>query len=146
MNRFIASFSLAAICSTALLAAQAPPAAPVQKPDHSVTVTGCVAPGAAAGQYMLTSAIAMPAVADKAKPAAEKEQMPPGHTMTYMLVGGTDLKPHLGHKVEVLGMLAKPGVPPSATTKPDPGARATKDMAGGTVTVTSVKMVSATCP
>lgn len=145
MNRLITYLSLAAICGTALLSAQAPPAAAGQKPDHSVTVTGCVAPGTGTGQFILTNAVTMPAVADKAKPVAEKEKMPPGRTMTYMLVGGTDLKAHVGHKVEVMGMLAKPGVPPSSSAKPDPGASASKDT-GGTVTVSSVKMVSATCP
>ena len=145
MIRLIASFSLAAICSTALLAAQAPPAAAGQKPDHSVTVTGCVAPGTGAGQFILTNAVSMPSVADKAKPVAEKDKMPPGRTMTYMLVGGTDLKAHVGHKVEVTGMHVKPGVPPSSSAKPDPGAGASKDT-GGTLTVASVKMVSTTCP
>ena len=138
MNRLIAYLSLAAICGTALLSAQAPPAAAGQKPDHSVTVTGCVAPGSGTGQFILTNAVTM-------QPVAEKEKMPPGRTMTYMLVGGTDLKAHVGHKIEVMGMLAKPGVPPSSSAKPDPGASASKDT-GGTVTVASVKMVSATCP
>ena len=146
MNRLFVTFSLAAMCSTAAVAAQTPatPSAG-QKPDHTVTVTGCVAPGTGAGQFMLTNATSMPTVAaDKAKPPMEKDKMPPGHTMSYLLVGGTDLKAHVGHKVEVSGTLAKPGVPADPAAKPDPGARA-KDM-GGTVTVASVKMVSATCP
>jgi hypothetical protein len=149
MNRFLTAVSLAAMCSASVLAAQTPTSQPApqdRKQDHAVTVTGCVAPGAGPSQYILTSATAMPAVADKATPATDKGNMPPGHTMSYTLVGGTDLKAHLGHKVEVSGTLAKPGVPPDASAKPPAGDRASKDMMGGTLTVAAVKMVSATCP
>ena len=118
MNRLIASFLAGPDLRHCPAVSASSAGRRWSEPDHSVTVTGCVAPGTGTGQFILTNAVTMPAVADKAKPVAEKEKMPPGRTMTYILIGGTDLKAHVGHKVEVMGMLAKPGVPPSSSAKP----------------------------
>lgn len=143
MKRLLCLVSVAALYGAATLAAQSgpPPSDQGKKPDHTVTLTGCVAAGASAGHYTLTHATHAPAVAKDA--AGAKDKMAADHAMSYMLVGGGDWKPHVGHKVEVVGTVAKPD--PAKDTM----AKTEKDkmpMMGGTVTVTSFKMVSATCP
>jgi hypothetical protein len=107
-----------------------------KKPDAgSITVTGCVAPGSAADQFQLTNA-----TLGAAPPAAEKASDKPklGLGASYNLVGGTNLKAHVGHKVEVTGTMAKP----DAAAKPAPGGTAP----AGTLNVSDVKMVSTSCP
>ena len=74
--------------------------------DTPVTVTGCVAAGAAAGRYTLTNATLAPSAVDKMPPPAADKMSAPA--TSYTLKGGDDLKPHLGHKVAVTGTLAKP--------------------------------------
>ncbi|MEP6919129.1 MAG: hypothetical protein ABJC89_26040, partial [Acidobacteriota bacterium] len=95
---------------------------------------------------------------DKAAPAAGAPSMaaPAMAPMSYMLSGGT-LKPHVGHKVEVTGMM-KPMAKGMAKDTMAPGAADKGTMAkdgmmkkdamatSGTLDVKSVKMVSATCP
>ena len=56
-----------------------------------------------------------------------------------MLVGGENLKAHVGHKVEVTGTLGTPG-------KPDEKMAGMKDMKAAELSVQSVKMMSETCP
>jgi len=81
-----------------------------------------------------------------------KDKMQPGmsgHMMSYELVGG-DLQAHMGHKVEVTGTMSK-----SDMEKMDKmrkmgmekmAGTSDKDMQALKLNVTSVKMVSATCP
>lgn len=145
MNRLMSTFGVAAVCFVAVAGAQSASASAAQaekKLDTPVTVTGCVAAGAVTGQYTLTNATLAPAEMDKMPPATDKMSAP---AMSYTLKGGDDLKPHLGHKMQVTGTLAKPDMskekmPTTETPKAD------KMMTGGTLNVTSVKMVSATCP
>ena len=92
--------------------------------EKTVSVTGCVAE--ADGHYMLNNAT----MADQTTP------------MSYALSGGT-LKPHVGHKVEVTGMM-KPTAMKKDTMSKDKMAK--PDMAtAGTVTVKDLKMIAATC-
>jgi len=129
---------LAAICAVTLagtvVAAQSGAAgAPGQEKKAepgAMTVSGCVAAGAGPDQFQLTNAT-------MATPAAEKAgDKPKG--VTYNLVGGQNLKAHVGHRVEVTGMLAKPD---PAAAKPAAGGDVR-----GTLNVKDVKMVSTTCP
>jgi hypothetical protein len=111
-----------------------------RKPEPaSVTVTGCLARGTEGGALLLTHALRTDA---PAKPKAEATKAGKGANATpntYALVGGTALDAHLGHKVEIAGTLAKPAPP----VDPKPGMlRKTYD----TLTVKTVKMVSASCP
>ena len=143
MRTTLSALGLAIVCSVALGAQGAgTPDQPGKKPDAPITVVGCVATATEPGQFQLTNAMmASPMgqekMSDKAKAAAGD---------TYMLSGG-ELKPHVGHKVEVTGTLtpAKGQAgekPPAAGEKP----AAPSAMTRGTLAVTAVKMVSATCP
>ena len=140
MKRLMSTFCVAAACFVAAAGAQSSASAGQadKKLDTPVTVTGCVAAGAVTGQYTLTNATLAPSAMDKAPSATDKVSAP---STSYTLKGGDDLKPHLGHKVQVTGTLAKPDISKPTTETP----KADKMMAG-TLNVTSVKMVSATCP
>jgi hypothetical protein len=113
----------------------------------AMTVTGCVAAGSAADQYMLTNVV-------------KSGETGGGQTVTYSLMGG-ELKPHVGHKVAVTGTMdakagkgamAKDATAGAAASKDATAAKdsmaksADKAMAHDTLHVTSVKMVAATCP
>jgi hypothetical protein len=108
-----------------------------------MAVSGCVAAGKDAGQYMLTNAMMMD------KEHMKKPGMGADHMMTYELVGG-ELKPHVGHKVEVMGTMSKMDMDHMAKMgKMEPMGKdkmADKDMKAMKLTVASVKMVAATCP
>lgn len=110
-----------------------------------LTVSGCVAPGKDEGQFMLTNAMrAGGKMATDTMPSETKG----AHPMSYELVGGTNLKAHVGHKVEVTGSMAKmdgDAMPKSGTTAKEKMA-AGHDMQAMKLNVSSVKMVSATCP
>jgi tRNA A37 methylthiotransferase MiaB len=99
----------------------------------TVTVSGCVAE--ADGHYMLNNAT----MADMA-----------GAPMSYQLTGGT-LKPHIGHKVEVTGMMkpmAKEKMGKESMAKAPMAKEGMKKDAmamNGTLAVTSLKMVAPTC-
>jgi hypothetical protein len=103
-----------------------------QKPAQQMTYTGCVAPGKMAGTFMLTNVMAGDGMA-KEKPAAsaaEKKEMPPKElTLSSTTV---KIEPHRGHKVTVMG--------PTMMEKKEKMMMETKMM------VSSLKMVSATCP
>ena len=104
-----------------------------------ITVTGCVAQSGAV--YRLDHAIVGvdTDVDTQNRPATEARATP--ETMSYALIG-TDVKAHLGHKVEVTGTMS--GNKPSkdaAGTKTAPGTKLV-----GTLNVKSVKMVANTCP
>jgi hypothetical protein len=104
----------------------------------AVTVSGCVAE-APAGHFMLNNAMVMP---DTMKKEGTSTMPATGDksTASYMLVGGENLKAHVGHKVEVTGSIAMPGKPDEKT------ATGTKDLKASELRVQSVKMISATCP
>ena len=107
-----------------VMPAQAPMAGkmPMAHDDHAMTVTGCVAASPDAGHYMLTHGMM----------AGDKGGK------SYDLVGG-DLKAHVGHKVEVTGTIEVATMKGKTMTR--------KEMAAmhPTLTVTSLKMISAGC-
>jgi hypothetical protein len=100
-----------------------------QKPDQQMTYTGCVAPGKMAGTFMLTNVMAGDGMAKPAATAADKKEMPPKElTLSSTTV---KIEPHRGHKVTVMG--------PTMMEKKD-------KMMETKLMVSSLKMVSATCP
>ena len=131
-----------------------------KKDMNAVSVSGCVTAGMDAGKYMLTNAMMMkPGMKAKdgmAKDMEKDQSMKAGMAgdhmmMSYELVGGSDLNAHLGHKVEVMGNVSKSDMDHmSKMDKMDKMAKdkmmADKNMKAMKLNVTSVKMVSATCP
>ncbi len=115
-----------------------------------MTVSGCVAAGKEPGQFMLTNAM----TGDTAKRMPDKDKMTtPGmggaHMMSYELVGGTNLKAHMGHKIEVVGSMSKMDMDHMAKMDKTTGkdkAMSDADMKAMKLNVSSVKMISATCP
>jgi hypothetical protein len=134
--------ALAAIAITA--SAQQPPQpapqpAPAPAPsatarlDKDVTLTGCIKAGAEAGSFELSNikkgeASTGPSLAKDAKIALAP-------------AAGVELAPHVGHTVEVKGTWSAA----AATSSPTPTAPAGEAKAAKNLTVSSVKMVSATC-
>lgn len=103
----------------------------------TMTVTGCVAAGKTMGTYMLTNAMSG-GMMDKdkmAKPGMSGDKM---MMSSYELMGG-ELKPHIGHKVEVMGTMDKAAM--AERQKTDKGPEMPMKLQ-----VSSVKMISATCP
>jgi hypothetical protein len=102
-----------------------------QKPDQQMTYTGCVAPGKMPGTFMLTNVMAGDGMPKPAATAAEKatEKAPPKE----LTLSSTAIKiePHRGHKVTVMG--------PTMMEKKE-------KMMETKMMVSSLKMVSATCP
>jgi hypothetical protein len=102
-----------------------------QTPDKQMTYTGCVAPGKTAGTFVLTNVMAGDGMAKEqpAAGAAEKKEMPPKElTLSSTAV---KIEPNVGHKVTVMG--------PTRVEKHD-------KMMETKMMVSSLKMVSATCP
>jgi hypothetical protein len=108
-----------------------------QADDKAIMVVGCVAGGPS--DFTLTNAMAAGSTDKPAKPGAVGTA---GIATSYDLTprAGVDLKPHVGHKVEITGTpdMAK-------STSPSTGAAAGKP-AMAKLTVTNLKMVSASCP
>jgi len=113
----------------------------------AMTVTGCVAAGKTMGTYMLTDAMSS-GMMDKdkmSKPGMmDKDRM---MMSSYELMGG-ELKPHIGHKVEVMGTMDKAQM--EMMGKMSDKEKMDKEKMGSMMPmklqVTSVKMISATCP
>lgn len=97
-----------------------------QQTGKPMTYTGCVAPGKMADTFMLTNVMAGDGMT---KPDAETEKMTPKE----LTLSSTTVKidPHRGHKVTVMG--------PTMMEKKE-------KMMESKMTVTMLKMVSATCP
>lgn len=122
--------------------------------DGPMTVSGCVMAGMAAGEFMLSNAMMSGKVMDKE--VMDKDKTGHAgmgtHTMSYQLVGGSDLKAHLGHKVEVMGTVSKSDMERSSktdkmsTTEKDRMTTDNHKMKAMKLNVGSVKMISATCP
>lgn len=125
------TISLAAACAMVAAASAVAAQSAAQKPDQQMTYTGCVAPGKMAGTFMLTNVIAGDGMAKEKPPAsaAEKKEMPPKElTLSSTTV---KIEPHRGHKVTVMG--------PTMMEKKE-------KMMETKMMVSSLKMVSATCP
>ncbi len=114
------------------------------RPKNEVTMNGCLRPGSAPGSFILADAGAAPAMpAAESAPAISKGTS--GSTKRYDLIvkPGEDLTKHVNHKVEVTGTVSasRPPNAPAAEAAPAPAAPITE-----TLTVQTIKMVSATCP
>ena len=106
--------------------------------DMPMTVTGCVAQSSDMSHFMLTNAMMSGGMHGDMKGDMK--------AMTYDLMGG-ELKAHVGHKVEVTGMMshAKMSKDKKSKDKMDHDKMAMGDKHGA-LTVKSVKMLSSTCP
>jgi hypothetical protein len=116
-----------------------------------VSVTGCVDDGGEAGHYMLTSATVIAGTATSGTEARAKSGTLGN---TYSLMGG-DLQTHVGHKVEVTGVMdatmKKGSKDRTARNRNNKSAdenvaAATARAMNGTLTVKSVKMLATACP
>ena len=115
-----------------------------------VRVTGCVDDGGEAGHYMLTSARVVGAGKSGTAPKANSGTL----GSTYNLMGG-DLQTHVGHKVEVTGLMDatmnKGSKDRTARNRRNKSAdeniaTATARAMNGTLAVKSVKMLATACP
>ncbi len=139
MKRAIGAICLAAACSVVAVMAQSSMDKDAMK-DHdkmmkgTVMVTGCVGDKDSMGHYMLNNAMmpSMPSMPDMTTNSAAP-------MMSYMLSGG-DLKPHVGHKVEVTGTMEKAKAAKKMDAKMADG-----KMMSDTLKVKSVKMLAASC-
>lgn len=153
------------LAQTPTVPAQTPSVPAQSSKVQPTTLSGCVAAQTGGSGYQLTNATINGADVTERKTAPEGGQggaqvghaaMTGGHT--YELVGG-DVKAHVGHKVEVTGIvlttgkdvLAKTGTPEKAPGTTGQGTMAKEKMTSDgaksmRITVASVKMISATCP
>jgi hypothetical protein len=107
---------------------------------------GCVEKGSTPNAFVL-SVVEVPKTATAAGPApagsGQANAQATGTTGTVMvghkvdLVGGTNIASHLGHKVEISGMLVPQGSPA--------GRAGQTPAANSRVNVTNVRMIDATC-
>ena len=162
MKRVLTGTFLAATFAVGLAAQtppQNPPSTPPQTPPtaqsqpaqdrdaaKSITVTGCLKAGDAAGSYMLSD-LQWGKSGDKAV-GTTGAGAPAGmaSATSLKLTGspsGAKLSEHVGHKVEVTGSIEKSAGAAAPTTPADPASRASS--AAPSLDVRSVKMVSATC-
>ena len=112
---------------------------------NTVTVIGCVA--GEAGHYSLTNATMKPGPTSTTGTAGSlsSQDSQTGHNgelgMMYDLKGAEDLKQHVGHKVEVTGTSS-----PVMKNDDDRSSTERSAQSHATLTATSVKMLSTTCP
>ena len=151
MNRqsLVASFALVAGV-VAALSAQATSSNDTvnQKTIQSIRikVIGCVAGGREAGHYRLTDAVLsgddVPSTAGTAGKAGSGQDLSFENSPSFDLIGDR-LKAHVGHKVEVIGITSDTKLNNSDSFSSAIGA-STHERA--TLTVSSVKIIAATCP
>ena len=140
MKRVMAMMCVATVCSAAAVMAQSTTTMDQDKMKHDkmmkgmVMVTGCVADKDSMGHYMLNHAMM------SGMPETTTGSMAP--MMSYMLSGG-DLKAHVGHKVEVSGMMEK--AKPGKMDKMGDKMKMDDKMMSDTLKVKSVKMLAASC-
>jgi hypothetical protein len=151
MNRhhLVASFGLVAGVAAAL-SAQAPSSNGKldQKTIQSikVKVIGCVARGPEAGHFRLTNASLrgddVPSTKGTVGKVGSGQDVSFENSSSFDLIGG-ELKAHLGHKVEVIGITSDTKLNHSESFRTAIGS-STHEKA--TLTVNAVKMIAATCP
>lgn len=111
-----------------------------------VTVIGCVASGKEAGQYRLTDAFAsgdgVPSPVGTGGKAGSGQDVSFENSPSFDLIGGR-LKAHVGHKVEVIGITSDTKMNNRDSFNSAIGS-STRETA--MLTVSSVKMIVATCP
>jgi hypothetical protein len=154
----------------AALAAQTPG---TTTDDKKVTVTGCLqdgsaTPGAtsAAGSFVLANAMMGGSMTSAGSTAGATATPPPATSTTgttgttgttaesarsashtsYALDGSdSDLKKHVGHKIEVTGTIVPPSAASSSATSTTAAASASSSMTPERLKVSSVRMISADC-
>jgi hypothetical protein len=151
MNRhhLVASLGLVAGVAAAL-SAQAPSSNGKvdQKTIQSikVKVIGCVARGHEAGHYLLTHAFLrgddVPSTIGTVGKVGSGQDVSFENSSSFDLIGG-ELKAHLGHKVEVIGITSDTKLNHSESFRTAIGS-STQETA--TLTVNAAKMIAATCP
>ncbi|HEX4566776.1 MAG TPA: hypothetical protein VH138_09090, partial [Vicinamibacterales bacterium] len=127
--------------------AQSAPGAEKQAKDQNVTVTGCIqtgtqSPSTPAGTSGSSAATGSPTSAAEQFVLANITGAPaPLSGMDRVSLSGkdSDLKKHLGHKVEITGKLEKPSTPPS------PSSTAGTSGSSETLKVSSIKMLAESC-
>ena len=130
------------------------PQSGTMKMDHDMSkemkVTGCVAESSDMGHFMLNNAM----MSDMKSGDMKSGDTMKGHDMksmdkpmSYTLMGG-EMKPHVGHKVEVTGTMGAGKMQGKDTPTPDamPKESNAMNMADmHTLNVKSVKMISPNC-
>ena len=119
MKRFIAAFAVTVGCSLAMVSAQDTKTTTVTKTDEgkaqTITYTGCVGGGTETRSFVL----------DKVVPVGRSTETTVGTTGTttttttkYALVPGekVEIESHMGHKVEVTGVMVPAGDSKTTTT------------------------------
>jgi hypothetical protein len=145
MKRKLMLLALCAVSCSVCVAAQSITTdtnkAPKGRTGDTLIVIGCVDDGGESGSYMLTNAVM------RGTPKARPTPAPNGGTVgiRYTLIG-PELQAHVGQKVEVTGSM-EPSMNkrPTNSSKNDKAATTARAM-NGTLTVTSLKMISPTCP
>jgi hypothetical protein len=147
-NSLVASFGLVAGLTAALSAQATSTNGKVgRKAIQSirVKVIGCVASGREAGHYRLTNAVPsgddVPSTAGTAGKAGSGRDVSFENSPSFDLIGG-QLKAHMGHTVEVIGITSDTKLNNSDSFSSAIGS-STHEKA--TLTVSSVKMIAATC-
>ena len=150
MNRknFVASFALVAGL-VAALSAQVTPSNSTVNPKTiqsiRVNVIGCVATGAEAGRYRLTHAVLsgddIPSTAWSAGKAGSGKDISFENSSSFDLIGG-DLKAHLSHQVEVVGITSDRKLNHTDAFNSAIGSSAHEK---ATLSVSSVKMIATMC-
>lgn len=151
MNRdgLVVSLGLAAGLA-AVLSAQVPSSngSVDQKTIQSikVKVIGCVAGGREVGHYRLTNASLsgndVPSTVGTVGTAGSGQDVSFENSLSYDLIG-RDLKAHMGHEVEVIGITSDTKLNKSDSFRSAIGS-STQEKA--TLTVSSVKMIATKCP
>lgn len=126
MNRTIIALAAAAGLALATGAWAADTGASTGEKASSGTYTGCLAKGDGPNEFKLTNVN--------------------GGTEEYELIGGKDLKDHVGHKVEVEGKLVS--AKRAAKLEKASGTAGTSESEAGHehLGVSSMKHIAATCP
>jgi hypothetical protein len=145
MKRKLMLFAFGAVSCTVFVAAQST-TTNTNKTNkaagtrETVIVTGCLDDGGEAGGYLLTNVVM------RGTPKARTTSTPNSGTIgiTYSLIG-TELQSHVGHKVEVTGLIEAPMKKSGTKSSDRDKAVATARAMNGTLTVTSLKMISPTC-
>jgi len=133
---------------TAVLSAQEPARTTDQKTIQSirVTVIGCVVGSRLGEDYRLTNAVlsgdGVASTAGTAGKVGSGKNVSFENSPSYDLIGG-EVKAHLGHKVEVVGITSD-----TKLNKRDSASSAigSSSHERATLTVSSVTMLAATCP
>jgi hypothetical protein len=149
LTNFIACLSVVASV-TAALSAQAP--LPAGKADRKtiqsirVHVIGCVVGSRLGEDYRLTNAVMsgddVAATTGTAAKVGSGKDVSFENSPSYDLIGG-QIKGHLGHKIEVVGITSDTKMNNSDSFSSAIGSSSHER---ATLTVTSVRMIAATCP